>query len=152
MRVYRGIREPLCHVRVLDEGPAASLSATGSRRQCAVPAGRVLVLPQELVPRPQAPFDWGADGPGTHYLAVAILADLLGAADRAGIKAALPFLRRFLSRLPKGDDFEIAETVFRALLYAVAPPPVPAAPPAPAPAAPAAQSQPPDKAESSPAR
>ena len=125
MKTYRGIREPLRHVRVLDGAasippplPGASTKWHGG--------GRVLALPRELVAQATAPFDWGQDGPGTHYLAVALLADLLGPADRAGIKSALPYLRRFLSRLPK-DDFEIADTVFRAFVHAVsAPAPSPA--------------------------
>jgi hypothetical protein len=80
----------------------------------------VLAVPRELVSQVMAPMDWGGEGPGSHYLAVALLADLLGSADRAGIRAALPFMRRFLSRLPK-DDFEIAETIFRALIETVLP-------------------------------
>ena len=81
---------------------------------------RVLAVPRELVSQVLAPLDWGTEGPGSHYLAVALLADLLGSADRAGIRAALPFLRRFLSRLPR-DDFEIGETIFRALIETVSP-------------------------------
>ena len=122
MKTYRGNREPLCHVRVLDDaGPGSPFAppplpgTNGSH----LGGGQELAVPRELIAQALVPFDWGQDGPGTHYLAVALLADLLGAADRAGIKSALPFLRRFLSRLPK-DDFEISETVFRAFVYAVA--------------------------------
>ena len=115
MKTYRGNREPVCHVRVLEDGGSVSAPAAPH----SLP-GRELVVPRELVAQAQVFFDWGADGPGTHYLAVALLADLLGPADRAGIKSALPFLRRFLSKLPT-DDFEISETVFRAFLYALGP-------------------------------
>ena len=119
MKTYRGIREPLCHVRVLDDPGATppfppALPYNGSRRG----GEHELAVPRELVSQALVPFDWSADGPGTHYLAVALLADLLGTGDRAGIKAALPFMRRFLSKLPH-DDFEISETVFRAFLHAV---------------------------------
>ena len=127
VKTYRGIREPLCHVRVLEGAGATPLFAPlphspGALAPRVSPdaAERELAVPRELVPQAMVAFDWGADGPGTHYLAVALLADLLGAADRGGIKATLPFMRRFLSRLPK-DDFEIADTVFRAFLYAITP-------------------------------
>lgn len=122
MRTYRGIREPLCHVRVIEDAadgappppPAATSTAIDAWRG----AEHELAVPRELISRVLVPFDWGVDGPGTHYLAVGLLAELLGAAQRPGIKAALPFMRRFLSHLPK-DDFEISETVFRAFLHAV---------------------------------
>jgi hypothetical protein len=130
VKTYRGIREPICHVRVLDDAadgaavpahpalppflPPATPPAVSGRRD------RDLVVPRELVTHALGPFDWGADGPGTHYLAIALLADLLGIAERAGIKAMLPFMRRFLARLPK-EDFEISETIFRAFLAAVTP-------------------------------
>lgn len=136
MKTYRGMREPVCHVRVLEDGGAPAPAPAG--RAFGLP-GRELVVPRELVAQAQVFFDWGADGPGTHYLAVALLADLLGTSDRAGIKAALPFLRRFLSKLP-ADDFEISETVFRAFIHAVAgaaPPPPRALPGKPAGAEPA---------------
>lgn len=140
MRTFRGIREPLCHVRVVDDAadaapptPVSTSAAIGAWRG----AEHELAVPRELVSTALVPFDWGADGPGTHYLAVALLAELFGASDRAAIKAGLPFMRRFLSRLPK-DDFEIGETVFRAFLHAVgvgpgataAPPALPAKSPA----------------------
>jgi hypothetical protein len=118
VKTYRGIREPLCHVRVFDSPGAADGVAPRGRADGA--GGRVLAVPKELVSQVLAPLDWGNEGPGSHYLAVALLADLLGAGDRAGIKAALPFMRRFLSRLPK-DDFEIAETIFRAMVETVVP-------------------------------
>lgn len=120
MKTYRGIREPLCHVRVLDAAAAGPPfapvppPANGHVRT----AEHELAVPRELVSQALVPFEWGTDGPGTHYLAVALLADLLGAADRAGIKATLPHMRRFLSRLPK-EDFEISDTIFRAFLHAV---------------------------------
>ena len=128
VKTYRGIREPLCHVRVI-EGPGAGdgVAPHGWRDGA---GGRVLAVPRELVSQVLAPLDWGSEGPGSHYLAVALLADLLGAADRAGIKAALPFLRRFLSRLPR-DDFEIAETIFRAMIETVMPANPNALPPPP---------------------
>jgi uncharacterized protein DUF6166 len=134
LKTYRGIREPLCHVRVLEGADPAPLPPPPSPTDGAhPPAEHELTVPRELVHQALVPFDWGADGPGTHYLAVALLADLLGPGSRGGIKAVLPFMRRFLSRLPK-DDFEISETVFRAFLHAVsgstvrppaAPPPLP---------------------------
>lgn len=117
MKTYRGIREPLCHVRVVEDAGAGSASASLSVGEWRA-AEHELAVPRELVSSALVPFDWGLDGPGTHYLAVALLAELLGPADRNGIKAALPFMRRFLSRLPK-DDFEISETIFRAFLSAV---------------------------------
>jgi hypothetical protein len=120
VKIYRGIREPLCHVRVVeDPGWDGSIAPAGWRNG-AGGRERVLAVPRELVSQVLAPLDWGTEGPGSHYLAVALLADVLGSADRAGIRAALPFLRRFLSRLPK-DDFEIGETIFRALIETVTP-------------------------------
>jgi hypothetical protein len=118
VKTYRGIREPLCHVRVVEDPGGGNGHAPRGLGDGL--GGRVLAVPKELVSQVMAPLDWGSEGPGSHYLAVALLADLLGAADRAGIKAALPFMRRFLSRLPK-DDFEIAETIFRAMIEAVTP-------------------------------
>jgi hypothetical protein len=120
LKTYRGIREPLCHVRVLDAAAAGSpfAPALPPANAHARTAEHELAVPRELVSQALVPFEWGTDGPGTHYLAVALLADLLGAADRAGIKATLPFMRRFLSRLPR-DDFEISDTIFRAFLYSV---------------------------------
>jgi hypothetical protein len=130
VKTYRGIREPICHVRVLNDAangaavpsnpalppalPPATPPAVPARRE------RDLAVPRELVTHALGPFDWGADGPGTHYLAIALLADLLGIAERSGIKAMLPFMRRFLARLPK-EDFEISDTIFRAFLAAVTP-------------------------------
>ena len=121
MRIYRGVREPMCHVRVVPDDGAAPAS--------------MLPAPRELFsnPEPAQMFDWGTDGPGTHYLAIALLADLLGTTDRGRIRALLPFMRRFLSRLPK-VGFEISDTVFHAFVFAVsataatgpgAPPPLP---------------------------
>lgn len=141
MKTYRGIREPICHVRVTTDAdgpppfpqhpalppdlPPATPPAVPSRRE------RDLAVPRELVAHAMGPFDWGADGPGTHYLAVALLADLLGTAERNGIKTMLPFMRRFLARLPK-DDFEISDTIFQAFLHAVGPAAsAPALPPKP---------------------
>lgn len=107
MKVYRGVREPICHVRVLPTGAGSHTPPS------------MLSTPRELFanPDPARMFDWGTDGPGTHYLAIALLADLLGTADRGRIRALLPFMRRFLTRLPK-DGFEISDTVFHAFLYA----------------------------------
>ena len=122
MKAFRGIREPLCHVRVVDD--AASVASSAPRTTSAAigawrGAEHELAVPRELVSAAMVPFDWGADGAGTHYLAVALLAELFGTADRASIKAGLPFMRRFLSTLPKDEDFEICETVLRAFLHAV---------------------------------
>ena len=114
MRIYRGIREPSCHVRVIDAAAAESPTLPAWLAD-----GRVLAIPRELIRQETGPFDWGADGARTHYLAVAILADLLGPGDRGGIKAALPFMRRFLGALPRDEEFEICETVFRAFVRAV---------------------------------
>ena len=107
MKTYRGIREPSCHVLVLrgaGDGAAYELS-----------------VPRELLTRPPGPFDWGSgtESPGAHYLAIALLADLLSSTDRALIRSLLPPMRRFLSRLPQ-EGFEISDTVFQALLHAVA--------------------------------
>ena len=128
MKTYRGIREPFCHVRVAsDAADSAPIPARPGHpppfphaTPPAIPPGREydLAVPRELVTHAMGPFDWGADGPGTHYLAVALLADLLGTGERAGIRSGLPFMRRFLSRLPK-DDFEISDTIFRAFIHAV---------------------------------
>ena len=132
MRTYRGIREPLCHVRVIDDAAAAGPAPTSTSHAIGVwrRAEHELAVPRELIPQARVAFDWGGDGPGTHYLAVALLAELFGVAHRALIKASLPFMRRFLTHLPK-DDFEISESILRALLQAVGVPPVaPASPPA----------------------
>ena len=125
VRTFRGIREPLCHVRVIDDvaaaapaGPSPSHHSLSAAIGVWRGAEHELAVPRALVSTALVPFDWGADGPGTHYLAVALLADLLGESDRPSIKAGLPFMRRFLARLPK-NDFEISETVLRAFLYAV---------------------------------
>ena len=145
MKTYRGMREPVCHVRVLDD------AGGGAPAVPPVLPGRELTVPRDLVAHAEAFFNWGADGPGTHYLAVALLADLLGPADRAGIKATLPFLRRFLSKLPT-DDFEISDTVLRAFVYAVTPTGTASAPPRPLPARPAApESAPRERGVSNPA-
>jgi hypothetical protein len=122
VKTFRGIREPLCHVRVFDDAATATPS-THHSTCTAIGAWRgaehELAVPRELVSAGPVPFDWGVDGAGTHYLAVALLAELFGPADRAAIKAGLPFLRRFLSKLPHEEDFEICETIFRAFLHAV---------------------------------
>ena len=134
VKVYRGVREPLCHVRVLpDEGGGAGAAPS------------MLPAPRELFanPAPAQMFDWGGDGPGTHYLAIALLADLLGTSDRGRIRAMLPFMRRFLSRLPR-DGFEISDTVFQAFLYAVSAAPAAGAPPPPPPGLPAEHKPSPD--------
>jgi hypothetical protein len=80
-------------------------------------------VPAELLTKPAAPFDWGtgAETAGAHYLAIALLADLLGSTDRTLIKSLLAPLRRFLARLPQ-DGFEISDTVFLALLHALSAP------------------------------
>jgi uncharacterized protein DUF6166 len=150
VRTYRGIREPLCHVRVIEDSGAAPLApglpAPPASTSHAISVWRgaehELAVPRELVAQILVPFEWGSDGPGTHYLAVALLAELFGAAQRATIKVALPFMRRFLTQLPK-DDFEISESIFRAFLFAVgvqvgatAPTAAPAPPAHPVPVAP----------------
>jgi len=131
VKTYRGIRSPDCRVLVLN-GPAGSSfggadpwvdGAAGADGDSHVPsASQVyeLIIPQELLSKPAGPFDWGGgvESPGAHYLAIAILADLLGRGERASIGALLPFLRRFLARLPK-DGFEITDTVFYALFSAI---------------------------------
>ena len=119
MKIYRGVRDPICHVRVLAADASGAAAPT-----------TILPAPRELFsnPDPARMFDWGADGPGTHYLAIALLADLLGTSDRGRIRALLPFMRRFLTRLP-ADEFEISDTVFRALRYAASAPAA-ASPPA----------------------
>src|SRR5438876_8157488 len=107
--MYRGIRDPGCRVLVLSATPDAPAEPTP------------LSVPAELLSKSPGPFDWGGgtETAGTHYLSIAILADLLGPSDRAGIRALLPFLRRFLARLPQ-DGFEISDTVFFALFSAIA--------------------------------
>jgi len=133
VKTYRGIRNPDCRVLVLN-GPAGSsfggadpwtdgaVDPDGDGDAHAPPTSQVyeLVVPQELLSKPAGPFDWGGgvESPGAHYLAIAILADLLGRGERASIGALLPFLRRFLARLPK-DGFEISDTVFYALFSAI---------------------------------
>ena len=130
MKTYRGIRDPDCHVLVLN-GPAGSSfggvdpwadGATDGDGITDDAASHVyeLFVPPELLTKPPGPFDWGggAESAGTHYLAIAILADLLGRGERNSIRALLPFLRRFLARLPK-DGFEISDTVFYALFSAI---------------------------------
>ena len=130
MKTYRGIRDPDCRVLVLDAPAGEPFDAAGTSREAAPsngtgdhpPARRYeLSVPPDLLTKPPGPFDWGGgtETPGAHYLSIAILADLLGPTDRAGIKALLPFLRRFLARLPK-DGFEISDTVFYALFSAIA--------------------------------
>ena len=116
LKTYRGIREASCFVVVLDGAAGASPPPS--------PSGPTppyeLVVPRELLTKPASPFDWGcgAENAGTHYLAIALLADLLGSTDRVAIKTLLPPMRRFLARLPQ-EGFEISDTVFHALLYAV---------------------------------
>ena len=137
MKVYQGIREPVCHVRVLDAAPDGAPAPASRTTLLVGPAhdgGRELAVPRELVGQLTVAFDWGADGPAAHYLAIALLADLLGMRDRGAIKSALPFMRRFLSRLPK-EDFEMCEGVLRAFLHAAGPQQsaLPAPPVAPAP-------------------
>ena len=127
MKTYRGIRDRGCHVLVLN-GPAGSSFdgadpwADGDGDAGADGQSEVyeLGIPTELLTKPPGPFDWGGgvETPGTHYVAVAILADLLGRSERTSIRALLPFLRRFLARLPK-DGFEISDTVFYALFSAI---------------------------------
>jgi hypothetical protein len=131
VKTYRGIRNPDYRVLVLN-GPAGSSfggvdpwvdGAAGAGGDAhAPPASQVyeLVVPQELLSKPAGPFDWGGgvESAGAHYLAIAILADLIGRGERASIGALLPFLRRFLARLPK-DGFEISDTVFYALFSAI---------------------------------
>ena len=104
MRIYSGRLEAgTFHVRVSDdEGGGAAYP----------------LRPQpELFKAVPPPFRWGEDSPGTTHLAAALLVELLGD-DRRSLKAGLPYLRRFLSRLPR-DGFEISETIFRAFLHAV---------------------------------
>jgi hypothetical protein len=105
VKTYRATREAGCRVLVLRE--------SGEEYELHVPA--------ELLTKPPGPFDWGggAETAGTHYLALALLADLLGPSDRIGIKALLPFVRRFLARLPQ-EGFEISDTIFYALFSAIA--------------------------------
>ena len=131
MKTYRGIRSADCRVLVLN-GPAGSSFGTvdpwvdgaagADGDSHSPPTSQVyeLIVPQELLSKPAGPFDWGGgvESPGAHYLAIAILADLLGRGERASIGALLPFLRRFLARLPK-DGFEITDTVFYALFSAI---------------------------------
>ena len=114
MKTYRGIRDPGCRVLVLPADGGSAVDSNGA-------ASYELTVPADLLTRPAGPFEWGggAETPGTHYLAIALLADLLGPADRTGIRALLPFVRRFLARLPQ-DGFEISDTVFFALFSAIA--------------------------------
>ena len=116
MKTYRGIREASCHVLVLSTPPQAGDAAPPPPAA----APYELTVPPELLTKPAAPFDWGsgAETAGAHYLAIALLADLLGSGDKTLIKSLLAPLRRFLSRLPQ-DGFEISDTVFFALLHAL---------------------------------
>ena len=112
MRIYCGKLEAGAYrVRVANDtaislGPGAAYEA-----------GYDLPSHDELFKVPPPPFHWGDDGPGTAHLAAALLAELVGQ-DTRTVRAALPYLRRFLARLPV-DGFEISEDVFRAFLYAL---------------------------------
>ena len=112
MRIYCGKLEAgAYHVRVADDG-AVTLGPGA-----AYETGDELPSHDELFKVPPPPFRWGDDGPGTAHLAAALLAELVGQ-DTRTVRAALPYLRRFLARLP-ADGFEISEDVFRAFLYAL---------------------------------
>ena len=113
MRIYCGKLEAGAYrVRVADDGAAVTLGPGA-----AYDVGDELPSHDELFKVPPPPFRWGDDGPGTAHLAAALLAELVGQ-DTRTVRAALPYLRRFLARLP-ADGFEISEDVFRAFLYAL---------------------------------
>jgi hypothetical protein len=112
VRIYCGkLESGAYHVRVADD--AALAVGPG----LAYEIGSELPSHDELFKAPPPPFRWGDDGPGTAHLAAALLAELVGQ-DTRTVRAALPYLRRFLARLP-ADGFEISEDVFRAFRYAL---------------------------------
>lgn len=112
MRIYCGKLESGAYrVRVADD----TVTALGAGLSYEM--GNELPSHDELFKVPPPPFRWGDDGPGTAHLAAALLAELVGQ-DTRTVRAALPYLRRFLARLP-ADGFEISEDVFRAFLYAL---------------------------------
>ena len=102
VRIYCGkLESGAYHVRVADD--AALAVGPG----LAYEIGSELPSHDELFKAPPPPFRWGDDGPGTAH-----------GQDTRTVRAALPYLRRFLARLP-ADGFEISEDVFRAFLYAL---------------------------------
>lgn len=120
MKVYRGIREGTCYVRVVerrdDDGGDTDTSYDLPPRP-------------DLFAKPPGPFDWGSDSPGTLHLAAALLLDR--GTDPRSLRALLPFMRRLLSRLP-AEGFEVSDTFLDAFVYAVGAatkPPTPAGPP-----------------------
>ena len=142
MKVYRGIREGACHVRVVerrdDGGDATDASYDLPPRP-------------DLFARPPGPFEWGADSPGTLHLAAALLLDR--GTDARSLRALLPFVRRLLSRLP-AEGFEVSDTFLDAFVYAVGAAAVkPATPGGPPPAKEAAAaSESPEDHDRAPAR
>jgi hypothetical protein len=137
MKVYTGIRDGEdCFVRVLPLSPAIVGGQAGPEPYLLPERPDLLrdwladLLPESAAEAGEAAqgprsFCWGEAGPGADHLALAIAVDVAAAASSAEESAAwlagLPFLRRFLSHLPS-DGFEIADTVFAALLKAGAPP------------------------------
>ena len=107
MKVYRGIREETCRVRVLERGEHDGMDESYD-----------LAPRPELFARPPGPFEWGSDSTGTLHLAAALLLDR--GADPKSLRALLPYFRRLLSRLP-ADGFEISDAWIDAFAYALAP-------------------------------
>lgn len=110
-RVYSGrVEAGAYRVRVTEAGEWAA-SPTGDSSEYE------LKTRPELFTTPPPPFRWGDGGAGTAHLAATLLVDLLGG-DLPAVRAALPFFRRFFAQLP-ADEFEISESVFRAILFAI---------------------------------
>lgn len=137
MKVYRGIREGTCHVRVVERGAG---SANGDGDGGATDVSYDLPPRPDLFAKPPGPFDWGSDSSGTLHLAAALLLDR--GSDTRTLRALLPYVRRLLSRLPP-EGFEVSDTFLDAFIYAVgaAKPAAPSGPP-PAKEAPAASDTP----------
>ena len=114
MKVYRGIREGTCHVRVLERG--ANGNGNGNGDGDATDVWYDLPPRPELFAKPPGPFDWGSDSSGTLHLAAALLLDRR--AEPKALRALLPYVRRLLSRLPP-EGFEVSDTFLDAFIYAV---------------------------------
>jgi hypothetical protein len=105
LKVYRGIRDQTCRVRVIERDDLDGTEASYD-----------LSPHPELFARPPGPFAWGSDSSGTLHLAAALLVDR--GTDPKSLRALLPYMRRLLSRLP-AEGFEVSESFLDAFAYAV---------------------------------